>query len=93
MYLTYPITEDFPPRFQVLEFIIESQIYLWRLNGSHQLYDILKHVYSESELWTILKKPYDDCSGDMPEILISKFGMSLNFIIGKEHSGMKVFHL
>lgn len=33
-----------------------------------------------------LKNPYDACSGDMLEILISKFGISLNFIIRKDNS-------
>lgn len=32
-----------------------------------------------------LKNPYDACSRAMPAILISKFGMSLSFIKGKDN--------
>ena len=85
MYLTYPVTEGFPPRFSSIGIHNRKSNMSLRFNGSHQLYDILKRVYLDHELRTIWN-PNDACSGDIPEILISKFGKSLNFITGKGNS-------
>lgn len=53
LYLTYPITEGFPPRFSSIGIHNRKPNMSLRFNGSHQLYDILKRVYLDHELRTI----------------------------------------